>query len=170
MNENCIDIQEAKQAMKTTKDKRMFERYQTVYLHLCGKKNKDIAMILGRTPQTICSYLKAYRKNGLAGLELGHSPGAPKRLTPEQEKQVAELVATKHPVDVGFPAQYNWTAGLIGQWIKREWDVSYTIKGITKLLKRLGFSYTKPSYTLAKADPKKQEAFRETFNELKKNS
>ncbi|WP_146808413.1 winged helix-turn-helix domain-containing protein [Aneurinibacillus danicus] len=26
---------------------------------------------------------------------------------------------------------YNWTAGLIGQWIKREWDISYTVKGIT---------------------------------------
>ncbi|PYE57061.1 hypothetical protein DFP93_1021, partial [Aneurinibacillus soli] len=30
MNEKQIDIQEARKAMNTTKDKRMFERYQTV--------------------------------------------------------------------------------------------------------------------------------------------
>jgi putative transposase len=158
-----LAIQEAKQAMKTTKDKRMFERYRTVYLHLSGKKNIDIAQLLDRTPQTICTYLKLYRKNGLAGLELKHSPGAPKRLTEEQEQQVAEIVATKRPVDVDFPARYNWTAGLIGKWIEREYGVSYTLKGVTLLLKRLGFSYTKASYTLAKADPAKQETFREIF-------
>ncbi|PYE56908.1 putative transposase, partial [Aneurinibacillus soli] len=170
MNEKQIDIQEARKAMNTTKDKRMFERYQTVYLHLCGKKNKDIAQLLGRTPQTICTYLKLYRKNGLAGLELRHSPGAPKRLTEEQEQQVAEVVATKRPIDVDVPVEYNWTAGLIGKWIEREYGVSYTLKGVTILLKRLGFSYTKASYTLAKADPEKQEAFRETFTGIKKTS
>ncbi|GGK06293.1 hypothetical protein GCM10007063_31000 [Lentibacillus kapialis] len=36
------------------------------------------------------------------------------------------------------------------------------------LLPRLGLSYTRPTYTLAKADPEKQEAFREEFATAKK--
>ncbi|MDT2266035.1 winged helix-turn-helix domain-containing protein [Paenibacillus larvae] len=39
----------------------------------------------------------------------------------------------------------------------------------TKVMERLGLSYTKPTYTLAAADPKKQRHFTETtFPELKK--
>lgn len=57
------------------------------------------------------------------------------------------MVATKRPINVDFPVDYNWTAGLIGKWIEREYGVSYP---------------------LAKADPEKQEAFRETFAGIKK--
>ncbi|MBH0341213.1 transposase, partial [Paenibacillus larvae] len=42
--------------------------------------------------------------------------------------------------------------------------------GISKVMERLGLSYTKPTYTLAAADPKKQRHFTETtFPELKKS-
>ncbi|WP_397351536.1 winged helix-turn-helix domain-containing protein [Paenibacillus larvae] len=38
------------------------------------------------------------------------------------------------------------------------------------VMERLGLSYTKPTYTLAAADPKKQRHFTETtFPELKKS-
>jgi transposase len=38
------------------------------------------------------------------------------------------------------------------------------------MLKRLGLSYTRPTYVLAKADKQKQEQFIEEFNEVKKTS
>ena len=38
------------------------------------------------------------------------------------------------------------------------------------MMERLGLSYTRPTYTLEKADPEKQRKFREeTFPDLKKN-
>jgi len=36
------------------------------------------------------------------------------------------------------------------------------------LFERLGLSYIRPTYTLEKADPEKQEKFRQTFEVLKK--
>ena len=36
------------------------------------------------------------------------------------------------------------------------------------LLERIGLSYTRPTYTLAKANPQKQEEFKEKFKDLKK--
>jgi len=37
------------------------------------------------------------------------------------------------------------------------------------LFNRLNLSYTRPTYVLAKADAGKQEQFKETFEDIKKN-
>ena len=63
----------------------------------------------------------------------------------------------------------NWTSPLVREWILREFGIVYADRGVLKLLHRLGFSHTRPTYTLAKADPAKQEAFRATFQDVKKN-
>ncbi|MHB1654218.1 MAG: helix-turn-helix domain-containing protein [Desulfitobacteriaceae bacterium] len=56
------------------------------------------------------------------------------------------------------------------KWIKREFSVCYSNRGTRDLLYRLKLSFTTPTYTLAKANPIKQEAFKEEFEEIKKNS
>lgn len=73
------------------------------------------------------------------------------------------------PHEVGFIAKFNWTLELICAYIKREYDVAYSLRGASKLMHRLGMSYTKPTYTLAAADTEKQSEFVETtFPALKK--
>jgi putative transposase len=52
---------------------------------------------------------------------------------------------------------------------KKKYGVVFTDRGVRALLYRLGLSYTRPTYTLAKADPEKQEAFKEEFETAKKN-
>jgi putative transposase len=162
------EIQILKAAMKETKDRRMFERYQTILLHLHGVKCDQISIIVGRTTVTIGSYVKAYRTKGLDGLVLRESPGRPSFLTKEQEEQVRKLIVEQRPSDVGFPSEMNWTAPLLRDWIQHEFSVKYSERGTRKLLRLLGFSYTKPTYTLAHADPKKQEQFKLAFEEVKK--
>lgn len=162
------EIQAVKSAMKSTKNKRMFERYQTILLHLHGMKYDQIALIVGRSTVTIGSYVKAYRAYGLDGLVLGESPGRPSFLTKEQEGQVRKLLIEKRPADVGFPSEMNWNAPLLRQWILREFSVTYSERGTRKLLHLLGFSFTKPTYTLALADPQKQEQFKKDFDVVKK--
>ncbi|GIO14788.1 hypothetical protein J19TS2_43430 [Cohnella xylanilytica] len=49
------------QRLKHEKSRRMFERYQTVKLHLIGKSNADIAVSIGRKESTgtpICDYIE----------------------------------------------------------------------------------------------------------------
>ena len=54
-------------------------------------------------------------------------------------------------------------------FIEREWHKTYTLRGVSILLHDLGLSHTKPTYTLANADPVKQKQFiEETFPALKK--
>lgn len=99
---------------------------------------------------------------------MGQSSGRPSFLTAEQEEELRSLIIDQKPADVGFPAEMNWTAPLVRDWIKREFGVAYSERGARKLLRLLGFSYTKPTYTLAKADPEKQAAFKQDFEEVKK--
>ncbi|WCF07254.1 helix-turn-helix domain-containing protein [Paenibacillus thiaminolyticus] len=53
--------------IKQTKDRRMYERYQTIRLHLMGNTTSQIALILGRTSKTIKAYIDAYNELGLNG-------------------------------------------------------------------------------------------------------
>ena len=162
-------LEELQLAMRKTQERRLFERYQAVLLHLKGKSATEIAEIIQRNPSTVYDYINAYRANGLQGLQMGYSSGKPPKLSMEQRERLAETVATKVPADVGFPATYNWTLSIITQWVEREWQISYSIRGMSKLLERLGFSHTRPTYTLEKADPEKQRKFKEeTFPALKK--
>lgn len=101
---------------------------------------------------------------------MGHSPGRPRQLTPQQEQQLYQTVVDKTPKDVGFPAKMNWTSPIIRKWIEREYGVLYSDRGTRELLYRINLSFTTPTYTLAKADPAKQEAFKQEFEEYKKNS
>jgi transposase len=167
------DLQAAKSellaCMKKEKSRRMFERYQAVYLYFEGKRIYEIAKTIGRTEKTVSQYIRAYQTHGLPGLKLNHSPGAPSRLTPEQQQQFKQTVVEKLPCEVGFTSKFNWTLHLMGEYITRTFDVTYSLQGVADLAHRLKLSYTKPTYTLAAADEEKQQQFAEiTFPELKK--
>ncbi len=146
----------------------MFERYQAILMYLHGVKYDRISIIFGKSTASIGHYVKAYREGGLDGLTMGQSPGRPPFLSHEQEEELRQLLIESRPADVGFSAEMNWTSFLVRDWIEREFDVTYSDRGVRKLLRLLGFSYTKPTYTLAKADLAKQEAFKIEFEDVKK--
>lgn len=162
---------ELREAMKKAQGRRDFERYQAALLFLEGYQKKEIAQIIGRCPHTVGSYVRLYENGGIDGLlQRGVSTGKPSRLSSEQKQILLETVAYKTPDEAGFSARFNWTLSLVAQFIEREWGESYTQKGASKLLHALGLSYTRPTYTLKKADPDKQKAFvQETFPSVKKS-
>ncbi|MDT2254657.1 winged helix-turn-helix domain-containing protein [Paenibacillus larvae] len=56
--------------------------------------------------------------------------------------------------EVGFTAKHNWTLELIATYVERDWGHCYSLRGISKVMERLGLNYTKPTYTLAATDPR----------------
>jgi transposase len=163
------ELQEVESRLKTEKSRRMYERYQTIRLHLMGKSVQEIAAILKRTSKTIGTYIRSYQKHGLDGLTMKFSTGKPPRLTTEQQAQLKQAINDFQPHECGFPAKFNWTLELIRSYILREFGTSYSIRGVSKMMERLGLSYTKPTYTLAAADEEKQKEFVETtFPKVKK--
>jgi transposase len=162
-------LQDVDQRLKHEKSRRMFERYQTVRLHLLGKDRAEIAVSIGRKESTVKAFIKKYHNNGLDGLLMKFSPGPPEQLSKEQQEQLKKTIIDSLPHEVGFTAKFNWTLQIIGEYIRREFAKRYSIRGVSKLMHRMQLSYTKPTYTLAAADEEKQREFVETtFPRLKK--
>ena len=47
--------------MKDTRDKRMYQRYQAVYLYLQDYSAEKIAIIIGRSEKTVYNYVNSYK-------------------------------------------------------------------------------------------------------------
>lgn len=140
------------------------------YLHLKGNTITRIAETLNRSRETVSTYIRTYQNGGLAALRIKHSPGAPPRLTKEQQEQLKQVIVSSTPHEVGFTARHNWTLEIIATYMEREFGQRYSLRGVSKMMHRRGLSYTKPTYTLAAADPEKQRDFSETtFPGLKKD-
>jgi len=161
---------ELKEEMGKTKKIREYKRYQAMYAYFSGMTLTEVSRVYMINRTTLSEWYKRYKSEGLEGLKDRKIEGRPSRLNEEERAKLKEMILKRTPAEEGFRANYNWTAKLIGKYIKREYGLSYSIRGITGMLKRMGLSYTRPTYVLAKADKQKQEEFRKEFEEIKKNS
>lgn len=164
-----LEIKKLKKLARKTRDVRMKLRYDVIRMHLCGRVKSEIAEILDTTYFTVRNYIKTYNELGIEGLNIKTSPGRTKKLTAKQEAQLYDCISTKLPNEVGFAPFVNWTAPLASQWVLKEFGVKFSERGMRDVFYRLKLSYTRPTYVLKKADPEKQELFKEDFEMLKKN-
>ncbi|QCY64795.1 MULTISPECIES: winged helix-turn-helix domain-containing protein [Bacillus cereus group] len=54
------------------------------------------------------------------------------RLNGEQQEQLKQVIITHVPHEVGFTAKFNWTLEIIAAYIQREYDYSYSLRGVSK--------------------------------------
>lgn len=155
-------------ASKEEKSVKQKKRYDVVLLYLEGYARKQISEILHIPHRTVCSHISNYEKGGLDALRLLKQPGAPKKLTDAQENELVSIISSQTPDEAGIGVFANWTVALACSLAKKRFGVTFSARGMLNLFERVGLSYTRPTYTLDKADPKKQEQFRKTFEALKK--
>lgn len=170
-NENTTEKEEIKvlkNLLRTNGNKRMHIRYQVVILHLRNYTNVHISKIMDLNPHTVGIYINSYKKDGIEGLKMGKPTGCPRFLTKEQEEELYKVITTKTPDEVGFGYRKNWNSNIARKWVSDNFNVEYSSRGMLQVLHRLNLSYTRPTYTLAKADPEKQETFKQEFEVLKK--
>lgn len=157
-------------ASKKEKNVKQKLHYDTVLLYLEGYPGKQISEILHIPRRTVNYHISRYENSGMESLILGKHPGAPKKLSDAQESELLTVISTKTPQEAGVGVFANWTAALACAFVKQRFGVTFSTRGMLNLFQRLGLSYTRPTYTLNKADPQKQEQFRETFETLKKTA
>jgi transposase len=154
--------------LRSSKDTRMYKRYQVIHLHMKGLPNARIAEIVDLHQVTVGIYVNTYKTSGVDGLVPKKPPGRPSFLSKEQEQQLYNTIKENTPEEVGFEGIKNWTAKLACHWVFKEFGIQYQVNGMLDMFHRLKLSYTRPTYVLAKADPKKQEEFMEEFEDVKK--
>ena len=162
-------IEELKAAERAASKKGETRRILTVRLLLEGYTIAQVMQITNSSEKTVYNCRNSYKADGILGLRRKPSIGNSNKLTKEQERELYETIKTKQPKEVGLAPFVNWTSSLAVQWIKATYGVTFSGRGMRNLFKRIGLSYTRPTYTLKKADPEKQEAFKQEFADVKKS-
>jgi len=150
-------IQILRQAHRTIRDKKLADRIKAILSLNAGHEYSQVAQILLLDEVTLRRYIKSYQEKGIDGLLEMRYRGGKSNLTLIAEQEIKEFlkVNTKR------------TAKEITDYVFKNYQVRYSVIGVTKLLHRLGFTYKKPKIVPGKVDQLKQEVFLKTYQETK---
>lgn len=109
---------------------------------LSGWTQASVADILGVHPVTVAKWMARYRAQGEAGLVAKPTPGRPRFLTPEQDRQVRAWLAQK-PTAHGFRTDL-WTARRVAELIRRNFGVAFHPNYLREWLTKRGYSPQRP--------------------------
>lgn len=146
-------------AHKGMRDKNKADRIKAVYLLGSGWKVSSVHEALMIDENTIRNYFARYKDSDLMGL-LDDQYVVNKGLLGKQEQVDLEL----HLEEVVYR-----TSKEVVDFIKREYEVDYSISGVHRLLKRLGFVYKKPQRVPGKYDAQAQAKFIEKYRKISRN-
>jgi transposase len=151
------EIQELKLAHRTVKEKRAADRIKTIYLLGTGWTQKEVCEALLLDESTLRHYVKRYKEGGIKKLVSNHYLGGEAKLSAEELGQL----------DEHLQETLYLNAKSIVTYIEKTFNVSYGVRGVTELLKRLGFVYKKPKIIPGKSNPEAQKEFLEAYKSLK---
>jgi transposase len=146
---------------KRTDDADVSRRMLALALVLEGKSRGEAAISCGMDRQILCDWVHRYNAQGLQGLQNRTAPGAKPRLSPEQEREVAELVRTGP--DLAEHGVVRWRRIDLAHVIEQRYGVKLAERSVGDLLRRLGFRRISVRPRSPKQDVATQEAHKKTF-------
>ena len=127
-------VDDLKKLYKKNKNSQIRTRLQIIHLRYKGLSLQDISDFAICSVQHVKNTITTFKYQGIkATLTLKYT-GDPGNLTKEEKKELDQYVANNRPD----------TAKQIVKWIKINFFKEFTTSGVTKLLKRLSFSWKKP--------------------------
>lgn len=148
-----------KESHYSTFDRKHADRIKTILFLNEGFSYQQTAKLLMLDETTIRRYEKEFKKGGIDQLVEDNYSGSESFLT-VSEQQTLTLYLREHTLK---------TVKEITCYVEQTCGQKYSIEGMTHLLHKLGFSYKKTKIIPGKLDPEKQEAFKEKYQQLKKN-
>lgn len=136
------------------KNRHRRDRLHVLWLVRVGKTLTEVSQVVGIPYSTVKRWIDWYRRGGLDPVLCGTpghaASGTESYLTPEQQARL------QREADRGAFR----TAREVQQWIKQQWRISSTRKGIYSLLGRMKITWKVPRPQAAQADPKAQAAWK----------
>jgi transposase len=134
-----------------------------------GMSRADAARIGGMDRQTLRDWVHRFNDEGAVGLVNRPPPGNPRRLTPDQEAELARLVEAG-PAAAGLGHLARWRCADLKELIQERWGARYHERTIGKLLDRLGFSHITTRARHYRQDEAAMEAFKKTSRRRSRRS
>jgi transposase len=138
---------------------RMARRIHGVYLASKGLTCPQIVEITGSARRTIQQWVAKYNTGGIEALKDSPRCGAPTKLSQKQQHAFCKRIEAG-PTKQDRISVLN--GPLIREILEQEFGVSYSLRGVYRLLHRLKFSCLCPRPQHEKAEPQAQEKFKKT--------
>lgn len=116
-----------------------------------GMSPAQVARELRVTQKSAHEWHARWAEGGVPALASKGAGGLPCRLTDEQ-LAVLEKELARGPAAHGWDEDQRWTLARVAQVIERLFGVSYTLKGVSLLLHRIGWSPQVPVHRAAERD------------------
>jgi transposase len=134
-------------------DKKTADRIKAILLLADGFTYQQIERILLLNERTLNRYKKIYNERGIDGLVENNYQGRYCKLNEEQiDILKQELRETLYS-----------TSESICKFVLKTFNIKYSVKGMTQLLRRIGFCYKKTSIIPGNINLKKQRKFIKTY-------
>jgi transposase len=160
-----------RQYEKTIQNAKMRQRVITIRLVMEHYTGKEVSHLLNLHRETVSIYVKTFNQYGMEGLlTRDYSTGKPAYLTQKEKEELRRMILESTPEKEGFGIDVNWDTRVIQHVINKKFSVTMSRSGIYRMLTGMGLSYTRPTYTLAKADRTEQKQFLQDMEMVKKTS
>jgi transposase len=138
-------------------ENRLARRANSLVLLDRGMSCEDVALVLLLDDDTVRTWYRLYKEDGIDGLAgFGYEGGA-SHLSACQREELRAWVSETLPR----------TTRQVGAWIEREFGIVYQSRsGLIALLHRLGMEHRKPQAVSSKLDEAKQKAFIDSYEAL----
>jgi transposase len=144
-----------------------WRRAKAVMGYLAKQSVISLSGELDVTRGSINRWLQWFEAEGTDGLLPRKSPGKAPRLSEDQRNALATIIDAG-PLASGFSSGL-WTGPMIGDLIRKRFEVSFHNHSVPRLLNQMGFSVQRPRKRLASADAEKQAIWiNQRFPALKK--
>jgi len=160
-------------ARKLTPRELTEKRKIVIKLREKGMSNKEVAKIVGISPQTTSTYYSRYKKEGKNSLKVkqaGRPKKVGKKLTDEEERKIIRLLIDNNPKQLQFKFAL-WTREAVRQLIKQETTKELPISTVGDYLRRWQFTSKKPiKRAYERKDKETQKWLKEEFPRIKKQA
>jgi transposase len=116
-----------------------------------GWRRADVAAFLGVHPVAVARWVARFRDKGEEGLAAKPTPGRPRFLTADQEKQVLGWL-TESPTRHGFRTDL-WTARRVADLIRTKLGVEFHPHYLREWLTKRNYTPQKPARRARQRDP-----------------
>lgn len=126
-------------------------RIQAAAMFEESEPTAQIASELRVSEKSVCQWRRRWTAGGTDALASSGPGGSDCKLSPGQQKQLVEML-DEGPVVHGWD-DARWTLARVADLIERRFNVSYTLRGVSYLLHRIGYSQQVPARRAIERDP-----------------
>jgi transposase len=159
INLSKLEIDLLKELQRNEKYKKDYVKITCIIMLNMGMSVEIISISLGLDVTTIRRYGKSFKELGLD-----------KYLESNYHINTGKLnISQKELLKLELSTNFHQTSSSICDWIKTEFEISYTSEGLVPLLHKLGFTYKKTKQEPCNYDIDKQLKFIEEFEKINAN-